>query len=72
MADKKRIVQPTEGSQDLGRETNREVVGRPSAGSNTQLLITAKGGSKKKKKNSQEGKAKPTGKAFLRADETDE
>ncbi len=76
MADRERIVQPTEGTQDLGAETNDEEVGRPSSGTNTQLLITVKGGSKKKKNNAVTDDLKPkdpeTSKEFLRTEDTDE
>ena len=76
MADTKRISQPTEGSEDLGLETNDErSTGRPSAGSDTQLHLAAKGGKKKKTDiNDDERvlKNSPGKQAFSTSDETDE
>ncbi|MEO7961866.1 MAG: hypothetical protein ABIR19_09970 [Ginsengibacter sp.] len=51
MANTKKISQPSQGSEDLGRETrDKRSTGRASAGSDTQLSIAAKGNKKDKPK----------------------
>jgi hypothetical protein len=78
MADKERITDPSSGSNELGRETqeNHPETGI-SAGTDTQLHITALGGKKHKKNkdiNDDEKVMKnPTSKnEFPQSDETDE
>lgn len=49
MSDTRNISQPSQGSEDLGRETNTSRnPSSPSAGTDTQLHIAAKGGKKDK------------------------
>ncbi len=78
MADTKRISQPTEGSEDLGAETrDSRSTGRPSAGTDTQLHLAAKGGKKHKNNahiNDDEKVVKNSGgdQKFLTSKETDE
>ncbi|HZI68215.1 MAG TPA: hypothetical protein VFD44_00835 [Hanamia sp.] len=49
MADKERITRPTNGSNELGSETQEDrITGGLSAGSDTQLKLTALGGKKHK------------------------
>ena len=49
MADKERITRPTNGSNELGSETREDrITGGLSAGSDTQLKLTALGGKKHK------------------------
>jgi hypothetical protein len=60
MTDKERITQPSLGSNEVGTEasdTNVETETELSTGTDTQLLLTAKGGKKhKKNKNINNGK----------------
>ncbi len=78
MSDTRNISQPSQGSEDLGRETNTSRnPPSPSAGSDTQLHIAAKGGKKNKHEedvNDDEKTIRNTdGKTgFLKANETDE
>ncbi len=52
MSDTRNISQPSQGSEDLGRETNTSRnPPSPSAGTDTQLHIAAKSGKKNKDKN---------------------
>lgn len=51
MAEKERITNPSMGSNELGSETREEVVTGISAGTDTQLKITALGGKMQKGKN---------------------
>lgn len=50
MAEKERITNPSMGSNKLGEETNEIESAGVSAGSDTQLMITALGGKKHKRK----------------------
>ncbi len=76
MADTKRISQPTEGSEDLGRNTrDQRSTGRASAGTDTQLHLAAKSGKKNKNANVNDDEKvvkNSKGKAFLTSKETDE
>ncbi|MEO6289402.1 MAG: hypothetical protein ABIO76_05755 [Ginsengibacter sp.] len=80
MADKKKVSQPSQGTEDLGTETNSEVVGRPSAGTDTQLHLAAKSGKKSRADkgnedvNDDERVVKNNGvqNSFLTSDATDE
>ncbi|MDQ6845548.1 MAG: hypothetical protein M3Z92_14570 [Bacteroidota bacterium] len=77
MADKEKISQPSQGSNELGADTNDTHLGSHiSAGSNTQLHIAAKGKKKNKNKNKvndDELTVKNNdSEGFLKADETDE
>lgn len=78
MAEKERITNPSMGSNELGSETSEEVHTGVSAGSDTQLHITALAGKKHKKaqKNIVDDelviKNNDTEKGFLKADQTDE
>jgi hypothetical protein len=58
MADKERITRPSNGSNELGSETSEDrITGGLSAGSDTQLKLTALGGKKHKEGNEQNEKA---------------
>ena len=78
MADSDRITQPSLGSNELGSETNdAPSTGRVSAGTDTQLHLTALGGKKHKKDNDINDDEKvvknPNGENdFLKAEDTDE
>ncbi len=76
MADKKRVVQPTEGTEDVGAESTSEDRGTPSAGTDTQLFLAAKGGKKHKNKNTNDDETVVRNSngdsAFPTSDETDE
>jgi hypothetical protein len=78
MAERERITDPSMGSNELGRETSEEIHTGVSAGSDTQLHITALAGKKHKKKhknaNEDESGTKDntTEKGFLQSDKTDE
>lgn len=75
MADTKRISQPTEGSEDVGLETNdRRSAGAASAGTDTQLHLAAKSGNKGKDVNDDEKVIKNVDgqNEFLTSKETDE
>ncbi|MGN6249382.1 MAG: hypothetical protein ACTHNG_13600 [Ginsengibacter sp.] len=50
MPEKERIVNPSMGSNEVGSETREEAPTGVSAGTDTQLEITALGGKKHKKK----------------------
>ena len=52
MADKERISHPSSGSNELGDETKEDrITGGLSAGTDTQLHLTALGGKKHKNQN---------------------
>ncbi|HEY5463356.1 MAG TPA: hypothetical protein VIJ95_08870 [Hanamia sp.] len=77
MAEKEIITNPSMGSNKLGTETNEERSSGVSAGSDTQLKLTALGGRKHKKekhKNNDEksGRNVSNDLKFLEADQTDE
>ncbi len=78
MANTKRISQPSQGSEELGRETvDRRSTGSASSGTDTQLHLAAKSGKKNKKNNNINDDEKVVknskGKgAFLTSKETDE
>ena len=78
MEDKEYITQPSLGSNELGTETSdTHPESGVSAGTDTQLHLTASGGKKhKKNKNINDDekvvKNKNGEKKFLRSDETDE
>jgi hypothetical protein len=78
MADTDRITQPSSGSNELGTETNdTPSTGRVSAGTDTQLHLTALGGKKHKKDSNVNDDEKvvmnPNGEnSFLKAEDTDE
>ncbi|MEP7252298.1 MAG: hypothetical protein ABI683_07950 [Ginsengibacter sp.] len=75
MADTKRISQPTQGSEDVGLETNdKRNTGAASAGTDTQLHIAAKSGKKNKGINDDEKVVKNVDgqNEFLTSKETDE
>lgn len=57
MADKERISHPSSGSNELGDETKENrITGGLSAGTDTQLHLTALGGKKHKKHKNEGGK----------------
>ncbi|HSV12459.1 MAG TPA: hypothetical protein VLI68_16900 [Hanamia sp.] len=75
MPDKEIITNPSMGSNELGTETNEpRQTGGLSAGTDTQLHLTASGGKKnKKQKKIEEDKKKIDKEAeFFEVDETDE
>ncbi len=78
MSDTRNISQPSQGSEDLGRETNTSRnASSPSAGTDTQLHIAAKGGKKDKHSNDVNDDEKVIKNNedttdFLKATETDE
>lgn len=78
MAEKERITNPSMGSNELGSETSEEIHTGVSAGSDTQLHITALAGKKHKKVHNDVNndelviKNNDTEKGFLKADQTDE
>jgi hypothetical protein len=75
MPDKEIITNPSMGSNELGTETNEpRQTGGISAGTDTQLHLTASGGKKnKKQKKIEEDKKKIDKEAeFFEVDETDE
>jgi hypothetical protein len=63
------ITDPSMGSNELGTETREEVPSGVSAGTNTQLFLTAAGGKKHKKK--KENDDKKTNESRNRHDETE-
>ena len=75
MPDTERITNPSMGSNELGTETNEpRQTGGLSAGTNTQLNLTAAGSKKdKKEKQIEKDKKEIDSQAeFFEADETDE
>ncbi|MEP6626625.1 MAG: hypothetical protein ABJA32_01530 [Ginsengibacter sp.] len=78
MAERERITDPSMGSNELGRETSEEIHTGVSAGSDTQLHITALAGNKHKKKQKTASddilgaKNNTTEGGFLQSDKTDE
>lgn len=74
MAEKERITNPSMGSNQLGEETTENESAGVSAGSDTQLKLTAAGGKKHKAKNdTKEDMQKEKNKAeFLARNKTDE
>lgn len=78
MSDTRNISQPSQGSEELGSETNTaRTPSRPSAGTDTQLHIAAKGGNKPKNSNDVNDDEKIINNTegtsdFLTATETDE
>ncbi len=75
MADTKKIVQPSQGTGDLGSETNDTHRHGISSGTDTQLHLAAKSGKKNKKNINDDEKVvenKDGENEFLRSDETDE
>ena len=77
MSDTERITQPSQGSNELGTETNdTHLTSGISAGTDTQLHLAAKSGHKRNKKNINDDEkivknSKGVGE-FLESDETDE
>ncbi len=60
MADKERISNPSSGSNELGEETKeKRATGGLSAGTDTQLHLTALGGKKHKDHNKDSKKQEP-------------
>lgn len=60
MADKERISRPSSGSNELGSETKENrITGGLSAGTDTQLHLTALAGKKKKDKKKETNKPLP-------------
>jgi hypothetical protein len=58
MADKERITRPSSGSNELGSETSEDrITGGLSAGSDSQLKLTALAGKKHKEGKTQNEKA---------------
>jgi len=76
MADTERITQPSQGSNELGTETNdTHLTGGVSAGTDTQLHLAAKSGNRHNKNVNDDEKvvSNPNGEEeFLESDETDE
>ena len=75
MAETERTTQPSQGSNDVGAETNDTRLTGVSSGTDTQLHLAAKSGNKHKKNvNDDEKVVKNTNseEEFLRSDETDE
>ena len=75
MAETERTTQPSQGSNDVGAETNDTRLTGVSSGTDTQLHLAAKSGNKHKKNvNDDEKVVKNTNSEgeFLRSDETDE
>jgi hypothetical protein len=75
MADNERTTQPSQGSNDVGPETNDTRRAGISAGTDTQLHLAAKSGNKHRKNvNDDEEvvKNKDGEEEFLTSDETDE
>ena len=75
MADNERITQPSQGSNDVGPETNDTHRTGISAGTDTQLHLAAKSGNKHRKNvNDDEEVVKNQHgeEEFLTSDETDE
>jgi hypothetical protein len=78
MADKERITDPSMGSNELGTETNEDrPTGGLSAGTDTQVHLTALGGKKNKQKkeindDKQEENDENAEQDFFEVDETDE
>jgi hypothetical protein len=75
MPDKEIITNPSMGSNELGTETNEpRQTGGLSAGTDTQLHLTASGGKKNKKQKKIEADKKKIDKEaeFFEVDETDE
>lgn len=78
MAERERITNPSMGSNELGTETSEEIHTGASAGSDTQLHMTALAGNKHKKKQKNINddelvvKNSTTKEGFLQSDKTDE
>lgn len=78
MDETERITDPSMGSNELGSETREEVPTGVSAGTDTQLFLTAAGGKKHKKnktnddKQTEENRNVEDESKFLEVDETDE
>ncbi len=75
MADTRNISQPSQGSEELGRDSgDTRNPGSPSAGTDTQLHLAAKSGKKNKDKNDDEKviKNEEDENEFLSSNETDE
>jgi len=78
MDETERITDPSMGSNELGPETREEVHTGVSAGTDTQLFLTAAGGKKHKKNKANDDKTTENNmntedeSEFLEVDETDE
>lgn len=75
MADTERVTQPSQGSNELGTETNDTHLANVSAGTDTQLHLAAKSGNKHNKNINDDEKVVKNQNGeeeFLEADETDE
>lgn len=78
MDETERITDPSMGSNELGPETHEEVPTGVSAGTDTQLFLTAAGGKKHKKNKVNDDKQKEENlrtedeSEFLEVDQTDE
>ena len=76
MADTRNISQPSQGSEELGTETNSSRnPDRPSAGTDTQLHLAAKSGKNRNRNINDDEKVVKNSKGqedFLTSDETDE
>jgi len=78
MDETERITDPSMGSNELGSETHEEVHTGVSAGTDTQLFLTAAGGKKHKKNKMNDDKQTEDNRniedesEFLEVDETDE
>ena len=74
MADKERVTQPSQGSNELGDE-KENITSNGSAGTDTQLHLAAKSGNKHKKNINDDEKVVKNQNGeeeFSEADETDE
>ncbi len=77
MDETERITDPSMGSNELGTETREEVPTGVSAGTDTQLFLTAAGGKKHKNKTNDDKQTEKKRSAeneneFLEVNETDE
>ena len=76
MSDTERISQPSQGSNDVGSETNDTHITGVSSGTDTQLHLAAKSGNKHNKGNVNDDeevvKNSDSEEEFLKSDETDE
>ena len=75
MADNERVTQPSQGSNDVGSETNDTRVAGVSSGTDSQLHLAAKSDNKHRKNvNDDEEVVKNANgeEEFLESDETDE
>jgi hypothetical protein len=76
MADTERVTQPSQGSNELGPETNdTHTTGRSAVGTDSQLHLAAKSGNKHKRNINDDEKVVKNQNGeeeFLEADETDE